>query len=381
MEFQYNAELEHMSVDDLNQRYESTFALYDGQVIYIQNFGMDQRGRCLYYVPYTGSQFGEGKHAKFQARLLNTARPAAGWHLIHLEVGCVPVLFTLSMDRQWKRGLCASNSSIYLPPYAELANLVRKCHNLEAECFNQILQSLAWDAPRRHLSKADIEGGGVIVPRRDRLFYFNNGAWDVYLRRKLIARIPSCLDEIFLAEEDFMQEIAEVTPGLMLANLPRKELPFHMHPPMNEVKVKIEDEPDYFDEEPPPPDRDRPYIWTVDFCDNDDVALARDCVMLVEHLYHKAIRLIAAEEAALVRTGDIKWAGRGHIAYIHMLPERMMREEHFYIKRQWKFDDLDRNTWLARLGYVNFNNEPNPEDDNVVVIEMVPIQIHEGDDE
>lgn len=105
-----------MNSNDFVQRYSGTYVKYDGKPFYIGNLSKT-KAKIVAAVQDLSMPILDRaeKVMELDVRLLDISRPKVQWYFKRYKGALIPFLLEYSFQRQWKRGVCEGNTTIYAP--------------------------------------------------------------------------------------------------------------------------------------------------------------------------------------------------------------------------------------------------------------------------
>lgn len=141
------------NADDLNRKYGQSFALFDGKIAFIDSFGQASDTVVRTYFHYKGDSKNQAidldadkipiEPIYFDAKFIN-AYPLGQKSRNGNGYSIAGVLVRRKADRQWRRGLCNANTSIY-SPVGVLYSLMghgNTAHHLSFDAVEQLVSSV-----------------------------------------------------------------------------------------------------------------------------------------------------------------------------------------------------------------------------------------------
>lgn len=206
--------LAEISVQDLNQRYSSSFTYYRNQVIFILRF---HPGVLIEYI--TSAE--ETRSEVFEWEALNTNRPPARWYDLskykfrgsHTFVGdrsrSQLAFLSYPPRRQWHRGFIAPNSVLVNTPDQIHSGTLLAVQNGQVHVALAAALDQADSYPHEQLD-LNSPNGQVLRPYMA-AWWYQHGVCGIFVRRRLIASIRPD-SRTYYVSPAFQQELAEVWP-------------------------------------------------------------------------------------------------------------------------------------------------------------------------
>lgn len=203
-----NRLLNEMSLEDLNQRYKGTFVSYDDKCYYCDGFAaVDGDGHAPYAIRLTQDTGKATKLVPFFWEKLDISRPQSRWYDVadpELKIKAYPAFLSLSIHRQWARGLSGKNSNLWTPHYESRNQVVpyeRILLNKDPVEFRKRISVVALRDALKEL--------GFFIHSPKIATVIMNGEHRIFYRRSVVAKFKEN-GEVSMTEEQFQQEIREV---------------------------------------------------------------------------------------------------------------------------------------------------------------------------